>query len=62
MESLQLAPRLLGVPFVDENWQYLQGSRLSVFSDLTRPGVAYVVERDLAYRWRAAPCFRVTVM
>ena len=44
MERLQLAPRLLGVPHVDENWQYLQGSRLSVFSDLTRPGVAYLLD------------------
>eukprot|EP00966_Prymnesium_polylepis_P049968 1156759-Prymnesium_polylepis.1 len=50
VERLQLAPRLLGVPHVDENWQYMQGARMSIFSDLTRPGAAYVVERDASYR------------
>ena len=38
------------VPHVDENWQYMQGARVTIFSDLTRPGAAFTVERDTSYR------------
>ena len=49
VELLRLSPRALGVPFVDENWQYMQGRRLSVFAEMTRPGAAFVVEPDREY-------------
>lgn len=49
VELLRMSPRALGVPFVDENWQYMQGRRLSVFAEMTRPGAAFVVEGDREY-------------
>ena len=60
IEALRLSPRTLGVPYEDENWTYLQGRRLSVFSDLTRPGIDFTVDSDDAYA--SSPRDRLSVL
>ena len=60
IEALRLSPRALGVPYEDENWRYLQGRRISVFTDFSRPGLAHVVAPDEAYN--SSPRDRLSVL